>query len=101
MGGGGGELLSGALATLAGALLTGGALCLYVATPHQRLLATRPAPRPARVAGCVCLAAALAILLALMGPATAVFTWATGLMTAWTILPVAIGWLRHRGETGR
>jgi hypothetical protein len=82
-------------------LLTGGALCLYVATPHQRLLAARPSPRPVRAAGSVCLAAALAILLALMGPATAVFTWAIGLMAAWTIPPVAIAWLRHRRQTGR
>lgn len=84
---------------LAGTLLTGGAICLYASTPHQRLLATRLAPRPARAAGFACLAAALAMLLALMGPATAVFTWTIGLMTAWTILPVAVGWLRHRKET--
>lgn len=98
MGGSGGGFLSGALATLAGALLVAGALCLYVATPNQRLLATRPAPRPARAAGCACLVAALAILLALMGSATAVFTWAIGLMTAWTIPPVVIAWLRHRRQ---
>lgn len=83
---------------LAGVLLAGGALCLYAGTPRQRLLATRLPPRLARAAGCTCLAAALAILLALMGPATAVFTWTIGLMTVWTIVPVAIGWLRHRKE---
>jgi hypothetical protein len=32
----------------------------------------------------------------LMGPATAVFTWMTGLMLLWTIPPVVVGWLRHR-----
>lgn len=91
--------MTGFAATLSGALLIGGAICLYAGTPRQRLLATGPAPLPARAAGYACLGAALAILLALMGPATAVFTWTIGLMTVWTILPVAIGWLRHRKET--
>lgn len=97
MAGGGGEFLS-LQAAFAGALLLGGALCLYAGTPHQRLLAARPASRRVRVAGGACLAAALALLLARMGPATAVFTWTIGLMTAWTILPIAIGWLRHRRQ---
>lgn len=87
------------MAALIGALLVAGALCLYAGAPNQRLLAAPLASRPARAAGCACLAAALAMLLATMGPATAVFTWTTGLMLVWTILPIVIGWLRHRDET--
>lgn len=85
-------------AVLAVASLAGGAACLYLATPHQRLLARPLAPRVGRLVGLAGLAAALAILLGVMGPATAVFTWATGLMALWTIAPVAIGWRRHRKE---
>lgn len=83
-------------AMLAITLLAGGAACLYVATPNQRLLARSPAPRFLRIVGLVCLVCALAVLLGLMGPATAVFTWMTGLMLAWTIPPVVVGWLRYR-----
>lgn len=86
-------------AVLSALLLIGGATCLYLITPHQRLLATPPSARVALVAGLACLVGALAILLGSMGPATAVFTWTVGLMTAWTIFPVVIGWLRHRKET--
>lgn len=86
-------------ATLSAFLLIGGAACLYQATPHQRLLVTPLSARTALVAGSVCLVGALAILLGLMGSATAVFTWTIGLMTAWTIPPVVIGWLRRRRET--
>lgn len=85
-------------ATLAVALLIAGGGCLYLTTTHQRLLAA-PLPLSARAAGWVCLLAALAILLTFMGPATAVFTWTIGLMMAWTIPPIAIGWLRYRKET--
>jgi len=86
-------------AILAGALLLGGAVSLYLSTPNQRLLARRPARRAMQAIAGLSLTAALAILLALMGPATAVFTWTIGLMLAWTILPVAIGWRHHRKGT--
>ena len=83
-------------AALAALLLTGGAAGLYLATPHQRLLA-RPFDAPGlRFGGALCAFGALVLLLMRMGPATAVFTWMTGLMLAWTIPPVVIGWLRHR-----
>lgn len=85
-------------AAIAGALLIGGGVCLYLTTSYQRLLSAPLPLRTARVAGWLGLAAALAILLSLMGPATAIFTWTVGLMMAWTIPPVAIGWLRYRRE---
>lgn len=86
-------------ATLAALLLAGGGACFYLTLPHQRLL---PAPWPSgkRAAGWLCLAGALAILLCLMGPATAVFTWTIGLMAVWTMPPIIIAWLRHRKATG-
>lgn len=84
-------------AALAVILLVGGAACLYLAAPHQRLLPA-PLPRSAALAGVLGLFAALATLLALMGPATAVFAWTAGLMMAWTLLPIVIGWLRYRKE---
>jgi hypothetical protein len=83
-------------AALAALLLIGGATGLYLATPHQRLLARPPAAAWSKPAAMICAACALVILLMLMGPATAVFTWMTGLMLLWTIPPVVVGWLRHR-----
>ena len=90
------SLLAAALAAL---LLIGGALCLYLTTPHQRLLAAPLSTRAAPIIGWLCLAAALAILLGVMGPGTAVFTWTIGLMMVWTIPPVVVGWLRYRTGT--
>jgi hypothetical protein len=86
------------LAISAFLLLAAGATSLYLATAHQRLLARPPATPVLRVAGFGSLAAALAALLMLMGPATAVFTWTIGVMLAWTLPPVVIGWLRYRKE---
>lgn len=83
-------------AALAALLLIGGAIGLYLVAPHQRLLARPLATAWSKPAAMVCAACALVILLTLMGPATAVFTWMTGLMLVWTIPPVVIGWLRHR-----
>lgn len=85
-------------AMLAVLVLAGGAFCLYLTVPHQRVLAVPLPSHAMRIVGFVGLAAALAILLALMGPATAVFSWTIGLMTAWTIPPVAIGWLHYRKQ---
>jgi hypothetical protein len=82
-----------AFATLAGAL------CIYVASPHQALVRRPVDARAVRWAGIVLLVAALALLLALQGPATAVFTWATGAMLVWSIVPVVARWWRFRGES--
>jgi hypothetical protein len=42
---------------------------------------------------------ALALLLAVQGPATAVFTWMTAAMLVWSIVPVTARWWRFRRET--
>lgn len=77
------------------ALLTG-ATCLYLAAPHQ-VLTRRPVNRRALgIGGGIALVASIALLLAVMGPATAVFTWTVGLMMLWSIAPVVIRWLRFR-----
>jgi hypothetical protein len=82
-----------ALATLAGAL------ALYAGAPHQALFAGTVNRTAWRWAGAALLALALALLLSLQGPATAVFTWATGAMLVWSIVPVVARWWRFRRET--
>src|SRR3546814_9801782 len=69
------SVLAAALAVL---LLVGGAAGLYLTTSNQRLVAAPLPSRTARVAGLASLFAALALLLGLMGPATAIFTWMIG-----------------------
>lgn len=87
------------LVLLAVAALVAGATCLYLRSPN-RALAKGLAPGPALTAvGAVALAVALALLLAVMGPAAAVFTWLTGLMLLWTVSPIVIRWLAYRRET--
>ncbi|RYE70320.1 MAG: hypothetical protein EOP17_01090 [Rhizobiaceae bacterium] len=88
------------LALLAAALLVGGATVLYLAAPNQSLTRQKAGP-PVAYAGVAALVGALVVLLSLMGPATAVFTWMTGIMLLWTVPPLAIGWLRHRREETR
>jgi hypothetical protein len=83
----------GWLATVAGAL------ALYVAAPNQALLAGQVLHRRGwRVAGVLLLAVALAMLLTALGSATAVFTWATGAMLVWSVVPIVARWWRFRGE---
>lgn len=81
--------------------IIGGALGLYVGTPHQALIAGGGARRSGRIAGIVLLAVALALLMTVQGPATAVFTWMTGAMLVWSIVPVAVRWWRFRREAAR
>ena len=83
----------GAFATLAGAL------CLYLAAPNQALLAGHVRRRRLWAwLGVASLIVALLLLRAAMGSATAVFTWATGAMLVWSVVPVAARWWRFRGE---
>ena len=79
-------------------LLTFGALCLYAAAPHQVLTTRRLNAKALRLAGAVALVAALVLLLLLMGPAAAVFTWITGMMLLWSVPPVVLRWARFRKE---
>jgi hypothetical protein len=88
------------LAVLAALLLAAGAAALYIAAPHQSLTVAK-AGRTAVYAGMGALAGALVVLLSLMGPAAAVFTWTTGLMLLWSVPPVLIRWLRYRRESAR
>jgi len=86
------------LAWLAALALVAGTTCLYTATPHQALL-TGPARGPVqRWIGFVCLTSSLVLLLLVMGPATAVFTWTVGAMLMWSVPPIVVRWLRYRKE---
>lgn len=86
------------MAILAVILLLVGAGVVYAAAPHQRLLA-RPAGKRARIGGYLLIAAALACIVSIMGSAAAVFTWMTGLMLTWSVLPLLIGWaLREKAQ---
>lgn len=79
------------IAAIAG--LIGGAALVYLATPHQAL-APRPWPgRRSLAGGGILLLMSLCGFLGVMGPATAVFAFLTGLMLLWTVPPVLIAWL--------
>lgn len=78
-----------------------GTTCLYLAAPHQALLARVPDTRILLLAGIAGLAAALGLLLTLMGSATAVFTWVVAMMVLWTVPPIVIRWIRFRRENAR
>lgn len=83
------------LALIAALLLILGSVAAYLAAPHQQLRKTA-APRGLGLLGAAAILAALVILLTIMGSATAVFTAVIGLMLLWSILPVAIAWIRYR-----
>ncbi|WP_332786795.1 hypothetical protein [Sphingomonas sp. PB1R3] len=53
------------------------------------------------MAGALLLLIALVLLLTIEGPATAVFTWATGTMLVWSIVPAIVRWWRFRREAVR
>ncbi|WP_343525484.1 hypothetical protein [Sphingomonas sp.] len=79
----------------------GGALCLYASAPHQVLVRHDVAGPLCRVVGALLLLTALVLLLTVQGPATAVFTWATGAMLVWSIVPAVVRWWRFRREAAR
>ena len=72
-----------------------GALCLYLASPHQKLLPHRALPVPLIAAGTVLLLASFALLRTYFSPAIAVFILLTTLMLLWSLPPLLIAWLRH------
>ncbi|WP_337185624.1 hypothetical protein [Phenylobacterium sp.] len=78
---------------VAAALIFAGSLTLYLATPAQKAVA-RPLGRPWMVSGWVELALGLGVLLTILGPATAVFTWMTGAMLVWSVVPLGVAWWR-------
>ena len=69
-------------------------VCLYAASPHQRLWAAPWPRRPARIAGTALLALAWAALVQDMHRLTAAFFLGTTLMLAFALLPYA-GALAH------
>lgn len=83
---------------LAALALLAGAGCLYLAAPHQALVAAPLNRRALATGGGIALAVALVLLLSIMGPLTAVFTWTVGLMLVLSVAPVVIRWLRFRNE---
>ena len=85
----------------AAAAIVGGAMGLYAGTRHQALIRPGVAARRCRIVGTLLLLLALALLLTVQGPATAVFTWATIAMLVWSIAPVAIAWWRFRRGAAR
>lgn len=79
-------------------LTLGGATALYAAAPHQKLLAATLPPRRCAMVGALLMAAGLGALLTWAGPATAIFISLTMAMLAFSFVPVAVAWLRHRKE---
>ncbi|WP_153116876.1 hypothetical protein [Rhodocyclus tenuis] len=69
------------------ALLLGGCLLIYLASPNQRWRARPLAGMPGRTAGALLLALALYQLQHGMQGVAAVFTWSLGVMLALTLLP--------------
>lgn len=80
------------MATLAG---LGGAVCLYLSAPAQRLMFHRPNSRGCMMMGCSLLCVALISLLKVYGVGTAVFMLLTLLMSVWTLLPVGLAVLKQ------
>ncbi|RSU45302.1 hypothetical protein BRX43_19365 [Sphingomonas sp. S-NIH.Pt15_0812] len=74
---------------------------VYAGTPHQALVRHGAGSRPHRMAGALLLLIALVLLLTMQGPATAVFTWVTGAMLVWSIVPAVVRWWRFRQEAAR
>lgn len=85
----------------AGILVIAGALLLYAAAPHQRLLSRARPRRMLLVGGGLSLSAALLLLLAIAGPATAVFILLTLAMLVWSIVPLAVAWWRRPRKRAR
>ncbi|TXS94033.1 hypothetical protein FV139_10500 [Parahaliea maris] len=79
--------------------LTLAALCLYLASPHQKLV-QRPLPgRALALTGIALGVSTLALLNSYFGPAIAVFILVTGLMLLWSLPPLAIAWLHHKRQS--
>jgi len=81
---------------LLAAILAG--LCLYAASPHQRLWAASWPQRPARLAGTALLLASWLAFAQEMQRLTATFTFCTTLMLVLVVLPY-VGALAHVRRT--
>ncbi|TXS94400.1 hypothetical protein [Parahaliea aestuarii] len=87
------------LATLA--CLIAAALSLYLASPHQKLIARALPARVLASAGAVLIVASLYLLSRFFGTATSAFILLTALMLLWSLPPLAIACLRHRPTTAQ
>ncbi|WP_428820627.1 hypothetical protein [Microbulbifer sp. MCCC 1A16149] len=85
----------------AAALLVLGSILLYLASANQRLFSTVPSARTLVFTGLLLLVFALVLLLQYSGTGSAVFILVTGVMFMWTVPPMAIAYLRHKGEAQR
>lgn len=70
-------------------LCLAGCMSIYLGAFHQRLVARRWPPVPARIAGALLLAAGLAFLLQTLRPVTAGFVFCTWAMLVFVLLPYA------------
>jgi hypothetical protein len=86
------------MAVIAGALIVVSGVALYLAAPHQAWGALPLSPRAMGRCGAAILAVGFALLLNWAGVATAFFIAVTLLMTTWSIVPIAVAWLRHGRE---
>lgn len=73
-------------------------LCLYAASPHQRLWAAAWPRRPARIAGAALLALAWWALVQDLQRLTAAFVLGTALMLALAVLPYAGAFVHVRRQ---
>lgn len=83
-----------------GAVVAGvaGALLVYLGAPNQRALGKPLAFRAAMGAGGLAIALSLALLLSVMGIATAIFALIVLLMLVWTLAPFATLGRRTSGK---
>lgn len=87
------------VAWLAASATLAGAVAVYLSAPNQALTTGLVTHRRAwRWAGGAALALAVVLLLTMQGCGTAVFTWITGMMLVWTVVPVVARWWHFRGE---
>jgi hypothetical protein len=93
--------MQGDLVILAGSGMAAlSAMLFHLVSPHQQMGAL-PLPRSVlALLGGVSLAVGIAMIAAWSGWAVAMFTPLTVLMVVWSILPLAIGWWRHRRKAG-
>jgi hypothetical protein len=89
------------LAIGGGGLALAGATLVYLAAPNQRLAVALLSRRTLAGGGLLTLLIALALLLGVAGPTTAVFIWMTLAMTVWSIVPLAAAWARRPKENAR
>ncbi|GAA4479624.1 hypothetical protein [Gluconacetobacter asukensis] len=73
-------------------------LLSYLASPHQRLFAVRPATGPCLAGAAGAAAVALGCVLRVRSPATAIFMVALLLMVFWSIVPALVALLDRQGR---